>query len=781
MTKRMAVYCFYDRDGIVDDYVVFFLRALRKTASKISCLVKGVLSESGRKALEGCTDEIIVIKKAGFDAWAYQRFVNGRLDEIREYDELIFCNNSFFGPLYPLEDVFREMDGRDEQSDFWGMTAQQRISEHLETYFMVFRKKAITSSVFADFFRNILRIQTSLEDYLFEIELTDVLRRAGFTYGSFIGSSEHPDCAVLYPDILVRDRKFPFVKRKAFTAGYAAFFDVGRGQNAGKCLRWIENNTGYDTGMIWQNLLRTQKMSVLRQNLNLNYILSSSVSTGLLNPARKTAVVCYVYYEENVDECLSYVRNAEGLADLYFVASDDGTLEAGRKKLADSGFSKVEFIKKRNKGRDVSTYLIDCAPLFDSYDYLCFVHDKKSPHNENQETTHEFFMKCMETMLYSNAYITNILNEFETHPKLGVAVMPPLIFSRFYTNEYKMHPGNKRYITELINTLKLGVPFDEKPVAPYGDMFWCRTAAMRKLFSKQWTYDDLPEEPVADNGTILHAIERIHPFVAQSSGYYAAWVHSDAAAASYMNSLYYIDRTLNEKLFRVYGYSSLPKLVGKIGRVEAPENRRRGVSGAIESFLIGRRRRSVRHQLRDAGKALAEFFADKKEIWDAGNYLQKNPDVANAKADPFSHYIHHGWKENRDPSRNLTTEDYLKVNPDCAEFRISPLEHYFIFSRKRTVFCSYEDVRKYMLEHGTEILKKSAKFSPDYYVKEYREKHGDLPEGFDPYSYYLSHGASEVLKPCSGFRVHSYLDRFPDLKVYGICPVVHYELIGKYL
>ena len=99
MKKRLAIYCFYDKDGIVDDYVVFFLRALRKTVSRICCVVNGRLTENGRKALLSCTDELTERENTGFDAWAYAFFANGRIDELREYDELVLCNNSFFGPL----------------------------------------------------------------------------------------------------------------------------------------------------------------------------------------------------------------------------------------------------------------------------------------------------------------------------------------------------------------------------------------------------------------------------------------------------------------------------------------------------------------------------------------------------------------------------------------------------------------------------------------------------------------------------------------------------------
>ena len=809
MKKRLALYCFYDRDGIVDDYVLYFLRALRKTASKICCVVNGSLSESGRKALESAADEVLERENAGFDAGAYAYFVNGRPDEIREYDELILCNNSFFGPLYPLEKVFSGMEQRSQKYDFWGITVHPRmdfvidksqklryVNEHVQSYFVVFTKKVLESAVFADFFRNLPQSRTFPEAVCqFELELTRVLSDAGFTYGAFAGSKGLPegDCTVLYPDLLIREKSCPFVKRKAFFAPYGNFFAAGRGQNSRKCLEYVRNHTGYDVRLIWQHLLRTQKMSVLRQNLDLNYILSSETSGELINPAARVALVVYVYYPENVQELLSYARNAEGIADLYFVSSRDDTLEAARKILEEPAFQfrKTEFLKKINKGRDLSTYLIDCAGLFDSYDYLCFVHDKKSPHLANQQATQDFFRMCVESALCSKAYVRNVLNAFESHPELGVAVMPPLNFGPFYTSDYLMNPGNRDYLTEIIRDLDLKVPFDESPVAPYGDMFWCRTAAMRKLFTRKWTYDDLPDEPLPADCTILHALERIHPFVAQSAGYYSAWIHPDTAAAAYINNLYYIGRTLNEELFGLFGYRDLPQLADGIRAAARRSGRtksdilnydsawRPGPAGALKFRFKGC---VLRHRLREEQKELAEFLSENADIWDAAYYVNEYPDAAGAGSPPLLQYITQGWKERRNPSGKCSTEKYLKINPDCALLGISPLEHYFLCEREgRQAFWSYEEMRQYAAEHGPEILRKSAAFDPDFYRKSYEKKHSSVPEDFEPYSCYLQHGYLETVKPSAHFRVHRYFDLFPYIRLYGICPVVHYELLGKYL
>ena len=54
---------------------------------------------------------------------------------------------------------------------------------------------------------------------------------------------------------------------------------------------------------------------------------------------------------------------------------------------------------------------------------------------------------------------------------------------------------------------------------PVGTMFWCRPEALRPLFELRLSWDDYPAELVPIDGTILHAIERTLPFVAQNQAY----------------------------------------------------------------------------------------------------------------------------------------------------------------------------------------------------------------------------------------------------------------------
>ena len=87
-------------------------------------------------------------------------------------------------------------------------------------------------------------------------------------------------------------------------------------------------------------------------------------------------------------------------------------------------------------------------------------------------------------------------------------------------------------------------------------MFWFRPKSLKCLFDKNWTYNDFPPEPNETDGTLLHAIERIYPLVAQDEGYYSAWIMSDSFAKIEITNLYYMLSEVNKVAFQLYGFNS---------------------------------------------------------------------------------------------------------------------------------------------------------------------------------------------------------------------------------
>lgn len=70
------------------------------------------------------------------------------------------------------------------------------------------------------------------------------------------------------------------------------------------------------------------------------------------------------------------------------------------------------------------------------------------------------------------------------------------------------------------------------------------------------------------------------------------------------------------------------------------------------------------------------------ELFDARYYLDSNPDLRAKQVDPAAHYLNHGWKELRNPSRGFDTASYLADHVDVAAAGLNPLVHYLRYGRK---------------------------------------------------------------------------------------------------
>lgn len=204
-----------------------------------------------------------------------------------------------------------------------------------------------------------------------------------------------------------------------------------------------------------------------------------------------------------------------------------------------------------NRGRDVSALLVGCSELVlrGGYDVIGFAHDKKS--SQNLDKGHHgteslaFSHLLLENTLASKDYVRNILRTFEENPRLGLLTPPPPISGIYFAHTIPLDWGANYDITVKLLRNRLGitnVPITsfKATMSAIGSCYWFRAKALAPLFAASWSYEDfLPEDLMNEDGTVSHAIERANGFVAQSQGYYPAWVLSDKYARIQLDSLWY--------------------------------------------------------------------------------------------------------------------------------------------------------------------------------------------------------------------------------------------------
>ena len=259
--NRVVVFAHYDKDDIVDDYVIYYLKALKKIASDIifvSC--NPILN---KEKLNGIATKIIDEKHDEYDFGSYKRGFLYIRDNLNDYDELIFANDSCYGPFYHLSQMFDEMKNR--ECDFWGVTknkfGMEKVGEkyysvrrpHLQSYFLVFKKNVLGSEVFQNHILSVEHEEQKNDIIInYEISFTEKLTQAGFKSDEYIKNYyrfNHVIACFWKP--LIGKYKMPFVKCSILR---------GANNNLTSNKNWqkfIKKCSDYPIELIEQNLERT--------------------------------------------------------------------------------------------------------------------------------------------------------------------------------------------------------------------------------------------------------------------------------------------------------------------------------------------------------------------------------------------------------------------------------------------------------------------------------------------------------------------------------------------
>ncbi|WP_457743350.1 rhamnan synthesis F family protein [Sulfurimonas sp.] len=152
-------------------------------SAKLVFVTVSDISIKDRKRLEGFGIEVIKRKNIGYDFYSYK--VGLQYLDLSLYDELIICNDSSFGPLIPMINIFEQMNN--QECDFWGITDSNLIAYHLQSYFLVFKKKSLYSDVFKHFW-NDLKILDDKQDIIeqYEVGMSQLFIKNGYKSCSYI-------------------------------------------------------------------------------------------------------------------------------------------------------------------------------------------------------------------------------------------------------------------------------------------------------------------------------------------------------------------------------------------------------------------------------------------------------------------------------------------------------------------------------------------------------------------------------------------------------------------
>ena len=217
--KRLAVFAHFDKNNIIEDYVVYYVNQLKKYCEKVLFLSLSDLPKEEQQKLE----DVILVKHNEYDFGSYKRGFNYAKDTgmLEDIDEILFVNDSVYC-VNSLDKIFEN----EPSSDFWGIVENKygfkkcgkfcfsKKSPHLQSWFLAFRKNVFESEIFKNFLNSVKEEKCKNDVILnYEIKFTQTLVKRGFKYKAILEIFKNSYNPSIYYWREILKENIPFIKR----------------------------------------------------------------------------------------------------------------------------------------------------------------------------------------------------------------------------------------------------------------------------------------------------------------------------------------------------------------------------------------------------------------------------------------------------------------------------------------------------------------------------------------------------------------------------------------
>jgi len=213
--KRLFLFAGFDKDGIVDDAIVYYISCLSKYGDIIVCMDND-LKKTEIQKLKPYTIHTIAQKHGEYDFGSYKRgyeYARNK-DILKNYDVLYLVNDSVFGPLFDIKETLKNMASL--KTDAAGIiVSKHKTHEFMESWFVQLNKKIFISSWFDEFISNVKHEDKKyIITVKYEHGLTNLIKNNGCSWDGLYKC--HGRFTYNKPKQLFK-MGCPFVKKASFT------------------------------------------------------------------------------------------------------------------------------------------------------------------------------------------------------------------------------------------------------------------------------------------------------------------------------------------------------------------------------------------------------------------------------------------------------------------------------------------------------------------------------------------------------------------------------------
>ena len=466
--NRMLLYVHYNKFNELSPHVLYQLEQLRPLFSSICFISNSYLSKTAIEKLQEnqLIDDVIQRQNEGYDFAAWKEAILSSFDYVKSFNSLTLMNDTCFGPLWDIQETFEKFES-DASVDFWGLTNHAAckikggsyVAEHLQSYFLSFKKQVVESEAFIDFWSNVKsykNVQHVIDSY--EAKLTEQLVKAGYSYSSMLDLSSKPELgnvSILRPDLILQ-AGIPFVKVKSFShvAHLAPFV-----------LNAIEEKSEYPGDLIINHLssILPPTTSFLLPYKNLNQ------SDNTLKQTSKTILHLHFSTRNGVEILTSFLKFRKNIITLVSAESEKILEEVKeqfqREDVIGYAYAHVESVS------DWQKFISDSSKVFDG-NCLAYIH--VSDFFLNQLVDSYSLRELLEIMFSPE---DTIKKTFLYDKKIGLAIPDMLLYERYKDSQLAI---DKEVFERLnISEAEIKNPMIEKTWSAY----WIRVDGLQKIWN----------------------------------------------------------------------------------------------------------------------------------------------------------------------------------------------------------------------------------------------------------------------------------------------------------
>lgn len=512
--SEVALLAHWDPENIVDPYVLYMARHLKQLGKQVILCSAAPLTTLPQET--NIFDAIVCRTCAGYDftSWkaAFEAFPS-----LYEAKEVTLCNDSVFAPIGSYAPVYQTMASI--SCDFWGMTFSYEVMPHMQSFYLVLRKKALQHPAFKKFILAVAADNNRDIAVGYEVRFSLWLELHGLTAGCYRLYNLHTKIAA-NPTVrwekCLRDG-IPLLKRELFKAkGCISALPAWQGEvekypYPAHLISDYFHRIGLDISSV---LCPGKRSATWPPSVFARYKPLQLPQEASREGALRTAAIIHCYYPEVLPILLEYLKNLPSATHIYISTDTEEKRAAIQQKMAPLDFAKTEIRICPNKGWDIAPFLAGFADIIPNYDLICKVHVKASTHMSKEKSAY-WRMMLYGSLLDNKQHVKKIIRLFEDRPELGMIASPSLPYCRVDIGM------NKKQLIPLLRKMGIEITSNEAIDFPVGSMFWARSAALQPLLDLQLGFEDFEDtNPQQRDGTLAHAIERSFLFSCCKAGYY---------------------------------------------------------------------------------------------------------------------------------------------------------------------------------------------------------------------------------------------------------------------